>query len=201
MIKAISQKNPPFLLNEEEILTDSPVSLIKPWEQILNEIFPWLACLLLLTVCGLWMRRLLKNRRGKDSRTEESISMDPFEEAMQAIANLQDQKNVTPKAFVFKLSEILRIYVERLFKLPAMELTGEEFLLQIANHSFFKNRYEDALRDFVEKGDQIKYSQEAGADNATIDLLTLATNFLTDTHGKLEEEKAMTSNKIDSQSA
>ena len=47
------------------------------------------------------------------------------------------------------------------FGVPAMELTGEEFMSEIASHSFFHNRYEDLLREFVERGDLVKYSEES----------------------------------------
>ena len=72
----------------------------------------------------------------------------------------KNEKIGDPKPFVFRLSEILRVYVERLFKLPAMELTGEEFMREIATHSFFKNRYESTLMEFIEQEDRIKYSKE-----------------------------------------
>ena len=101
---------------------------------------------------------------------------------------LQGQKNINPKPFVFKLSEILRIYVERLFNLPAMELTGEEFLREISEHAFFKNRFEEVLKKFVEQGDSIKYSSDQNKGYDTKDLLDIALRFVNDTHQKLKSE-------------
>ena len=110
-------------------------------------------------------------------------------DAINAITELQNQKQIEPKPFVFKLSEILRLYVERLFNFPALELTGEEFMREIVSHSFFKNRYENTLRDFVVQGDIIKYSRELVSERTTDQLLELALHFVKDTHARLVEEK------------
>ena len=38
-------------------------------------------------------------------------------------------------------------------KMPAMELTGEEFIVEIVSNPFFSGNYEKLLRDFVNLGD------------------------------------------------
>jgi hypothetical protein len=97
-----------------------------------------------------------------------------------------------PKPFVFRLSEILRVYVEKLFKVPAMELTSEEFMREIVSHSFFRNRYEELLREFMDRGDRVKYSTESMNREEMNLLLNTALHFVKDTHLKLEEEKEQT---------
>jgi hypothetical protein len=60
---------------------------------------------------------------------------------------------------------------------------------EIVSHSFFKNRYENTLRDFVVQGDIIKYSRELVSERTTDQLLELALHFVKDTHARLVEEK------------
>ena len=60
---------------------------------------------------------------------------------------------------------------------------------EIASHSFFKNRYEETLQDFIQQGDQIKYSKKQVTEETTKQLVHVALNFVKDTKQKLEEEQ------------
>ena len=70
-----------------------------------------------------------------------------------------------------------------------MELTSEEFMREIVSHSFFRNRYEDLLREFVERGDRVKYSKELMGQDEMNQLLNTALHIVEDTHMRLQEEK------------
>jgi hypothetical protein len=96
------------------------------------------------------------------------------------------------KPFVFRLSEVLRVYVQRCFALPAMELTGEEFLREVAEHKFFSKRYDDLLREFVDRSDMVKYSRESIDGEGLRLLLDSAVHFVKDSHRRLEEEATKT---------
>ncbi len=187
----------PYLLNSEKVpylldsnlQTDSPLPVYKTFLQIFEENLYSILILLFFILLVLLIWRILKKKKLNSEKIETTPPSDPFEDAIKAITALQNQKQIEPKPFVFKLSEILRLYVERLFSFPALELTGEEFMKEVASHSFFKNRYENTLRDFVVKGDIIKYSSELVSEKTTAQLLELALHFVKDTHAKLVEEK------------
>ena len=70
-----------------------------------------------------------------------------------------------------------------------MELTGEEFMKEIASHTFFRNRYDKILQEFIDQGDQIKYSNEKTDDGQMKLLLNTALHFVKDTHIKLVEKE------------
>ena len=181
----MSDKNSYLLKTSLE--RDLPIPVTKPFAQILNEnFFLILVLTLLILVIIIW--RFLRKKNSKPEESNTQVVVDPYKEAIEAIDKLQGQKNINPKPFVFKLSEILRIYVERLFNLPAMELTGEEFLREISEHAFFKNRFEEVLKKFVEQGDSIKYSSDQNKGYDTKDLLDIALRFVNDTHQKLKSE-------------
>jgi len=177
-----------FLLDPDP-LGENALPIFKPFSQLIHEnlilIFSILVLLLLVGAYYFFFRR--KAKEGNLDQNDERS--DPYAEAINAISELQGHRpRLKPKPFIFKLSEILRIYVEKLFKFPAMELTGEEFLREVASHNFFKNRYESRLRDFVSRGDRIKYSPDTSDFQETENLLTIAIHFVNDTHTQLSQE-------------
>ena len=172
---------------------DQPIPVFKPLTQIISEnalpigIFVFFLFTVLLT----WI--YLRNRSASSVEQVAPPPVDPYKEALDNIAELQSRKpGLQPKPFVFRLSEILRVYIEKLFKVPAMELTSEEFMREIVSHSFFRNRYEDLIREFVERGDRVKYSKELMGQDEMKQLLNTALHIVEDTHMRLEEEKMQT---------
>ena len=71
-----------------------------------------------------------------------------------------------------------------------MELTGEEFMREIASHTFFKNRFDQTIQEFVLQGDRIKYSNDTTDDNQMTELLNTALSIVEESHQKVTEEKS-----------
>lgn len=186
--------NKAYLLdsNREE---DLPIPIFKSFSQLVEENLFIISLSILIIITVLIFILFLRRKKKGESKEKEPEKIDPYQDALSNIQSLQDQKPLlSAKPFVFRLSEILRIYVERVFKVPAMELTGEEFMREIASHTFFKNRYDKILQEFVDQGDRIKYSKENSEDGQMNLLLETALHFVKDTHKKLEEAKNVPSN-------
>jgi hypothetical protein len=190
-----------FLVVNKAYLLDSnreadlPIPIFKSFSQLIEENLFLIVLSIFIIITVLFFILLLRKKKNGESSEKESEIIDPYEDALSNIQSLQDQKpGLSAKPFVFRLSEILRIYVERVFKVPAMELTGEEFMREIASHTFFKNRYDKILQEFVNQGDHIKYSKENSEDGQMNLLLDTALHFVKDTHKKLEEAKNVPSN-------
>jgi LPXTG-motif cell wall-anchored protein len=188
LIASIAQTTADYLL-DENVQKDAPLPIFKSLNEILKENLITILVILAVILMGLAVWYFLKKKKEKVDVKVEDAPSDPYDDALQAISDLQRKKSIAPKPLVFRLSEILRVYVERLFNLPAMELTGEEFMREIASHSFFKNRYEETLQDFIQQGDQIKYSKKQVTEETTKQLVHVALNFVKDTKQKLEEEQ------------
>ncbi len=172
------------------IQKDQPIPVFKPLTQIISENAMPIGILALLLFLGLLTWVYLRKRSASPVEQVAPPPVDPYQEALDNIAELQGRKpGMKPKPFVFRLSEILRVYIEKLFKVPAMELTSEEFMREIVSHSFFRNRYEDLLREFVERGDRVKYSKELMGQDEMNQLLNTALHIVEDTHMRLQEEK------------
>ena len=178
---------------EDHLLTperesDAPLPLYKSFWEIIQENSSLLLAIggasLLLTL-ALWLMRRL--RKGIDG--EEKVPVrDPYEEAIEALEILDAESNkMEAKPFTFRLSEVLRVYVQRQFELPAMELTGEEFLREATEHKFFRNYYDDLLREFIDRSEVVKYSRESMDGEGMQLLLHSATHFVKDSNRRLEE--------------
>ena len=187
--------NKAYLLDSERE-KDLPIPIFKSFSQLLEEnlFFLILFCLILLSFSLVFL--FIKRNKKSEINQVDPEPTDPYEDALEGIRSLQSQNPpLQAKPFVFRLSEILRIYVERVFRVPAMELTGEEFMREIASNTFFKNRYDKILQEFIEQGDRIKYSKESTEDVQMMGLLDTALHFVKDTHAKLEDEITLSSKK------
>ncbi len=192
-------KNIDFITNKAYLLDskreeDIPIPIFKSFSQLIKENQLLIVITISIIITVLLLILLMKKKRKDESNEPETEPTDPYEDALLNIQSLQNQNPaLSAKPFVFRLSEILRIYVERVFKVPAMELTGEEFMREIASHTFFQNRYDKILQEFVEQGDRIKYSKEDSDSGQMNLLMDTALHFVKDTHEKLEESKNVSS--------
>ena len=185
----LASTDKPYLL-DPTVESEGPLTIYKSFWQILLENYAWISILALaIILVGIAFYFIRKRKKSsQDGTIEESV--DPYQEALLAIEELQGRKlKLEPKPFVFRLSEILRIYIQKRFQMPAMELTGEEFIVEIASNPFFSRNYEDLLRDFVDQGDRVKYSKEA-TDTSQINLLLdSALFFVKDTNKRIEDHE------------
>ena len=92
--------------------------------------------------------------------------------------------------FFYRLSAIVRGYVERRFGVAAPEMTTEEFLSAMSSDERFRNEHRDSLRHFLRECDMVKYAcHQPGVreyDQATHsagDFVTKTRERVTEPHG------------------
>ncbi len=158
---------PSFVLNAEllhgdtafSLLTDSipvqvtfsPMDSVKTFHDIKSIIevkkeWAWWLWAILAVVIALvifWIRFLIKFLRKKPAPADPFISkLAPYEEAMQALAGLQQQqllqKNV--KEYHTKLTEIFKRYLSRKTKIYKMNLTSDDILMELDDYGPGKER-------------------------------------------------------------
>ena len=191
----------PYLL-DPTVLVDSPVPIFKSLGQIAKENV-WGILIVLIFLLSTLLLYLYKKKISPIEETKETEpEIDPFTEALKEFNELSTS-TPRPKAkpFIFKLSEILRLYIERQFKLQAMEKTGEEFIQEISIHPLLRQKFEMPLRDFVQRGDRIKYSAENFDSKELSNLLDSAREFVCDAQKDWEEKRRMDEERLSSEKA
>ena len=93
--------------------------------------WPYAAAALVILAGLLLAWRLWRRRQQPAAEAPAIPPLPPDEEALQRLAALTADKAIDRKLYYFRLSEIIRFYVERRFDFPAAEMTTEELLPQI----------------------------------------------------------------------
>jgi hypothetical protein len=94
-------------------------------------------------------------------RTRPAPPILPEVWALRALAELASYDWIErgqARAYYYRLTEIVRQYVERKFGLAAPEMTTEEFLNMLARNRGALPCHADPLRDFLEACDYVKYA-------------------------------------------
>lgn len=173
-----SSNQKPYLL-DPNILVDSPLPILKSLSQLAKENL-WTMLLLTLVILISVLYYFIRKKHSAPQNTQENLpTIDPYLEALEQLNFLDTQKpRPDTKPFIFRLSEILRLYVERQFKIPALECTGEEFIQEISRHPLLREKFEEPLNQFVQKGDRMKYSTDQFDHKELDQLLVSAREFI-----------------------
>ncbi len=111
---------------------------------------------LLLAIAYLVLRRFQQNRKRPTERPEMP-QMAPEVEACQALDALAADSAGSAKAFYFRLSAILRRYIERRYGFPAAEMTTEE-LLPAVHRLALEPHLVQSFNRFCRESDPIKFA-------------------------------------------
>ena len=191
----------PYLL-DPTVLVDSPIPVFKSLGQLAKENSLGILIVLTCLVCALLLFLYKKNINPIEETKKTEPEIDPFTEALKQFDELSTlAPRPKAKPFIFKLSEILRLYVERQFKLTAMEKTGEEFIQEVSIHPLLRQRFEMPLREFVQRGDRIKYSAENFDSKELNSLLDSAREFVCEAQRDWEEKRQMDEERLNTEKA
>ncbi len=178
----------------QEIATLPPVELAEPWTRLW-----WIVPALLAVILAL---ALLLARRRRRRRAELAYVMPAHEWARRQIAALVAEKLIAQgrgQEFYYRISGIVRGYIERRYRVLAMEMTTEEFLIATASDIRFGERATTELRRFSSACDLVKYARHEPASAEADALLQTAGDFVERTRETVsrtdEEETQPVSNE------
>ena len=141
-------------------LTPPPKPLsARAWAAIIGGVIVAAALVVLLII---WLRRLAR-------RPAPPILPEVWALRELSLLEIASQaESWQPREFYYRLSEIVRVYIERKFILAAPEMTTEEFLTAVAQHAGpIPNGDTAGLQAFLEACDVVKYAAfDPGADVA-----------------------------------
>ena len=170
-------------LSEEElhrITMPDPVELPRPWSR-----WWWLGPLLFVVAIAL--ARLIQRRTVR--RRDGQVILIPADVwARRRIAELVGEDLPARRLvqeFYYRLSDIVRGYVERRFAVSAPEMTTEEFLAAVATDNRFEARHTKELDRFLGACDLVKYARHEPAPDDADAMLKATRRFIEETRERV----------------
>lgn len=171
-------------------IVDVPFSI---WEII--EYIYLLIAIIILSIIGYYIyKKYFKNK----IKIEEDLPYDPKIPAdilaIEALKKLQNEKlwqNGEYKEYYTKLTDILRIYIYRVFEFDARDMTSSEIL----EHLKLKYKEEEIIHNLkyiLENADLVKFAKEKPYQDINFKVIELAYNFVEKTRiliAKNEDEE------------
>lgn len=158
----------PAPLRFKSAITGEQDEQFKPFKPIFDFArmwWPWLVGGLALILIAWYLYRKYQQREPKPEPkpTEPPPPfVDPIEELDQAITDLKSDETLTQKrdfkTFYIKLGDAIRNYFERLYEIPALELTSRE-ILQEMNSMAVDRELIDATRKVLNEADMVKFAK------------------------------------------
>jgi hypothetical protein len=129
----------------------------------LLEDFWWLWILLAVIAIGLGLYFFLRHRK-KVKLQQVVPPLPPWEMALRQLEEL-GVKDFPGRGewreYYFRLSDILRHYIEDRFVIKAAEMTTEEFLQKVKNEGVLSSEQKSTLKDFMNIADMVKFAKLA----------------------------------------
>lgn len=180
-------------LSEAELRTLirlDPVELPGVWSR-----WWWLSPVVVILVV---IVAVLLARRARRSQPDLVVRIPPYEWARRQIATLIGEDLIAKgrvQEFYYRISGILRGYIERRFSLSAPEMTTEEFLASAASDDRFGGDVTAELDRFLGACDLVKYARHEPGPQESDSVLKAANDFVERTRqqvSKAEEQRVLT---------
>jgi hypothetical protein len=128
---------------------------------------------------------LWKRRKKPETMLPKAPPMAPDAEAYDALDALAAENGLDPKQFYFRLSAVLRHYMERRYAFPAAEMTTEELLPQVDQLTLEASLVQE-LKAFCRMVDPIKFAGAAAQHERLAQDLAFTRDFVRQTTEMLE---------------
>ena len=144
---------------EEEPQDLGDILDLRPPAKLKVSLLPWIiALLVVLSAVGLWFLLKRKRKGGRKSKKIEK-PIDPYEEVLQALKEASKKLDVAnPKPFAFFLTDAVRLYLSRIFRLPAPECTTQELLQQLPWCVELTDDLRTSITQFLQRCDLVKFT-------------------------------------------
>jgi hypothetical protein len=155
-----------------------PVNL--PGNHLFLIIIAVILCILLL---GVLARSLVKNR-DRHSPSIQCLKRPAHETAYLALKGLKAKglpQLGLVKEYYFRLSGIVRHYLEDRFYLRAPEMTTEEFLYSMRESAALSLRQKNIVRDFLSHCDMVKFAGYSPAKDEIKNIFSIAMQLIDET--------------------
>ena len=181
------------LVNDDNITQMTDIHDIKPALNMGPDLqwLIWVLASLVVIGIALLFWRIWRHRKTPKPVKPLPPPVPPETQAYQALDTLAAQGNISAKQFYFRLSAILRRYLERRFDFPAAEMTTEELLPSI-NQLRLNKDLANKLKTFCRSSDPIKFAGQNSEENQMRNDLEFERSFVQQTSVKEETTRQET---------
>lgn len=182
------------MIKEGEEITDirdiaPPLGVDTNYVRLLQWIFAGVAAIALFMLA---YRILKKQKGGKRVQTRVAAKKLPHETAYELLEILLKEDLVGKglvKEYYYRITNILRHYIEDRFGLSAPERTTEEFLVEMAYTNKLNTAHKKYIQEFLEKCDCVKYAKYGPSLLESQETYHLARRLVDETKSEGEEKK------------
>jgi len=131
---------------------------------------------------GMWLLvKLFKKFRKK------APPKTPYQLAMEALAAAKTEfaKSGDIKEYFVRISDVVRRYIETVFKVRAPEMTTQEFLASLGSSWSVSEEYKTLLSAFMEACDLVKFAKHTPSKEEVESAFTAAEKFIEGTHAHI----------------
>ena len=152
--------------------------------------------LLLLSgiICGL----VYKFKKRSKIQEQTFIKRTPHEIACELLERLSKEDLIAKglvREYYYRITNILRHYIEDRFGLLAPERTTEEFLTEMAHTNQLDATHKILIREFLERCDMVKYAKYGPSKSEIKETYDAAKRFIDETMERLEDNKVIADRK------
>lgn len=162
-----------------------------------RDVLPWILIGVLVLSLTAFVIYFIRKRRKQEPifRLRPRIQLKPHEKALKELEKLRTRKlwqKGELKAYYTALTDILRIYIEERFQVPAMESTSAEILQALAEPPDISRETTETLGKILMLADMVKFAKEIPLPDANEASLDRATEFIQQTTLiETQQEKGM----------
>jgi hypothetical protein len=184
------------ILKEGETATDikdisPPVDIPTNFRRLILWICVGLAALLLS--CAIYWF-IAKRKKIQKRQEQVIIKRAPYEVAYELLEKLAKEDLIARgfvKEYYYRITDIIRHYIEDQFGLSAPERTTEEFLIEMAHTSTLNNNHKLLIREFLEYCDMVKYAKYGPSHIEVKETSDIARRFVDETKRHSEEKEVI----------
>ncbi|MDN3509977.1 MAG: BatD family protein [Candidatus Jettenia sp.] len=181
------------VIKEEETVTDikdiiPPIEIPTNYKRFMYWVFVGLGGLF---IAGILYGFFHKMKKRQTTQEQEYRKRTPHEVAYELLERLLKEdlvgKGLT-KEYYYRITDILRHYIEDRFGLLAPERTTEEFLAEMAHTNRLEESHKILIQEFLEHADMVKYAKYGPSNVEVKEAYDRAKRLVDETKERLEEE-------------
>lgn len=157
------------------------------------EVFPWVLLGLVIILLGWFILRYLKKRKAKPVEEAAGMPLEPVHIiALKDLDKLERQElwqKSKHKLYHSKLTEILRIYIDKFYGISCLEMTSYETLVALKNSGFDTIELYDKLAEIFSVADMSKFAKYKPEAEVNIKSMDDARKFVRETSRERAREE------------